>query len=136
MKTPWFAPRRPGPWGRSEPSRRWLLSTVTAMTAMHSSRTPSRGAGRSKNRRAGMRAGRPDGGAQPACSCGIQYRCRSRPAQAFGGEYTTGEIAPVIDCPNASCVVTVNVFDPLTSGTMMLYAPVESDVVAVLAPPD
>jgi hypothetical protein len=29
-------------------------------------------------------------------------------------------IAPVIDCPNASLVVTVNVFDPVASGTVML----------------
>jgi hypothetical protein len=57
-------------------------------------------------------------------------------ATQAGGEYTTGEIAPLIDWPNPSEVVTVNVFDPLTSGTMMLYAPVESVVVDVVAPPD
>jgi hypothetical protein len=52
-----------------------------------------------------------------------------------GGEYTTGVIAPLIFCPNASRVETVNVFDPTTSGTKMLYAPVESAVVVVVEPP-
>ncbi len=37
-----------------------------------------------------------------------------------GGEYTTGEIEPEIDWPKPSAVVTVKVFDPVTSGTMML----------------
>ena len=36
------------------------------------------------------------------------------------GEYTTGAMLPEIDWPNASCVVTVNVFDPEASGTMTL----------------
>jgi hypothetical protein len=40
----------------------------------------------------------------------------------FGGlvKYVTGEIWPLIDWPKPSLVVTLNVFEPLPSGTMML----------------
>ncbi len=67
------------------------------------------------------RRGKPPGPDRRGCGPGrlIGYELVVAVVGAFGS-YTTGEIAPEIDCPKPSCVVTVKVFDPETSGTEML----------------